>query len=69
MEYIEADPLPIECQHCGNLNNAEWNCEECDCLGLRFRPSDEDQRRLDRIMAERRRQWRLKQKQSPSRRG
>lgn len=42
MEFIEADPLPIECQHCMEQNHEEYDCGECDCLGLRFWPSDEE---------------------------
>lgn len=58
MEFIEANPLPIQCQSCGELD-----CEECDYLGLRWLLSEEDQRRLDRIKAEKKRLWRLRWKQ------
>lgn len=53
MEFVEADPLPTQCQRCMEQHREEYNCEECDYLGLRFRLSEEDQRRLDRIMVER----------------
>lgn len=52
MEFIEAEPLPVQCQGCG-----AQDCEECDCLGLRWLRSEEDQQRLDRIIAEKQRLW------------
>lgn len=64
MEFIEADPLPVQCKKCAQLGHEEYNCEECDCLGLRFRLSEEDQRRLDSIAAEKQHLWRLKWKQA-----
>lgn len=59
MEYVEADPLPIQCQKC-----EEQYCEECDYLGQRFLTSEEDQRRLDRAITAKQRLWRLKWKQA-----
>lgn len=64
MEFIEADPLPIQCRSCG-----EQACEECDHSGLRWLPAEADRRRLDRIIAEKQRLWRMKWKQSRNRRG
>lgn len=58
MEFVEAYPLPVQCQICG-----EQDCEECDYLGLRWLLTEEEQRRLDRIKAEKQRLWRLKWKQ------
>lgn len=69
MEFIEADPLPVECQRCMERDHEECDCEECDYLGLRFRLSDEDQQRIDRITAENQRRLRLKWKQARNRRG
>lgn len=47
MDYIEADPLPAACRGCPELD-----CDECDHLGERWILSPEDQRRLERIAAE-----------------
>lgn len=60
MEFIEADPLPVQCQKCAELGCEAYICEECDYLGLRFQLSEEDRHRLDGITAEKQRLWRLK---------
>lgn len=64
MEFIEADPLPIQCQSCG-----EQDCGECDYTGLRWLLAKEDRRRLDCIIAEKQRLWRLKWKQARNKHG
>lgn len=64
MEFIEADPLPIQCRSCG-----EQDCGECDDCGLRWLLAKEDRHRLDCIIAEKQRLWRLTWKQARNRRG
>ena len=59
MEFIEADPLPIQCQGCG-----EQDCEECDYIGLRWMPSERDRHRLDCMIEEKQRLWRQRWKQA-----
>ena len=41
MEWLEADPLPIRCQHC-----KENDCYNCDFAGVRWHLSREDELRL-----------------------
>ena len=43
MEYIEANPLPIECQEC-----QDEDCGECDVAGKRWYLSRADELRLKR---------------------
>lgn len=63
MEWIEADPLPVQCQGC-----EEQVCGEYDDSGLRWLLTEEDRRRLDRIVAEKQRLWRLNWKRARNRR-
>lgn len=43
MKWIEADPLPVECQSC-----QEEDCYNCDTAGKRWELSREDELRLRR---------------------
>lgn len=43
MEWIEANPLPIECQDC-----QEEDCYNCDHAGKRWYLSEEDDLRIRR---------------------
>ena len=43
MEWIEANPLPIECQEC-----QEQDCLDCDTAGKRWYLSEEDELRVRR---------------------
>ena len=43
MEYIEANPLPIECQEC-----QDEDCGECDVAGMRWYLSRADELRVKR---------------------
>ena len=58
LEFMEADPLPIECQRC-----VDQYCDECDCLGLRWPLTEESQRQLDQIIEEKKRLVKLKREQ------
>ena len=44
MKWIEADPLPVECQNC-----KEDDCYNCDYAGKRWYLPQEDQLRLKRM--------------------
>ena len=43
MEWLEADPLPVECQDC-----QEEDCYNCDHAGKRWYLSQEDDLRIRR---------------------
>lgn len=55
LEFVEADPLPIQCLRC-----LEQYCDECDYLGLRRLLTEESQQRLSQIKAQKKRLWELK---------
>lgn len=48
MEWLEAEPLPIECQKC-----QEFDCYNCDYAGKRWYLSPEDDARIKHILSER----------------
>ena len=43
MEYLEANPLPVECQNC-----EDEDCGECDFAGKRWYLSRSDELKLKR---------------------
>lgn len=61
LEFIEADPLPIECRRC--IETGAEDCDECDYMGLRFPLTEESQRRLSLIIEEKKRLAKLKREQ------